>query len=263
MRLTKSKLVSYLTCPFKYGLAYELGVRPKKMALELALGRAVHNMITKGFLTQKDEGELAEEAWEGLSPDTVDASEAEIAEAKSQSIRLKKAFHEAVEISPIKVEYELVTPVQHPITLEVLPVDLSGRMDLVDEADGVTRVIEIKTKARSGNGSSKLSQELTFYAYQLFMEGVDELTVAYLDIIKGKTPKVQLDQSPRTQKDFVEFFYLVKAVSEGIQKGYMFKNPGVHCSWCDFRPVCVEDREAVLSRFDEESIEALVREGLI
>jgi len=270
MKISKSKLLSFITCPQKYLLSYELGIRPKKRAGEILIGQSTHHAITT-ILEKRLKGEAFEledlievmnDFWMHVDSENSDFdSEEEIRKAIAQSLDLVRLFlKETEDLSPQEVEYEFTLPVVNIRTGEELSgVELTGRIDLIDEVDGRKRAIEIKTRARRSDGfSAALSLELTVYAYWIrFLSDKDRVPVSYINIVKNRKPYLQFQNQERSTEDFVELFHTIKAVCENIADGRFYKNPGVHCNWCDYRPICIKDRDAVEERFGTDSLDLI------
>ncbi len=61
IRFSKSKLNTYLSCPRKYYLHYELGMRAKKASKTLIEGSAIHHIVESG-LVYRQISDIAEES---------------------------------------------------------------------------------------------------------------------------------------------------------------------------------------------------------
>ncbi len=118
-----------------------------------------------------------------------------------------------------------------------------------------------------------MSLELTCYAYWIksqllgdlnFDVNVDKIPVGYLNIIKTKTPSIQKQEGFRTIRDFIDLFETAKAVYENIMDGRFYRNPGTHCGWCDYAPVCAgKGRTELAPVFGEEACNRLWEADLI
>ena len=115
--------------------------------------------------------------------------------------------------------------------------------------------------------------ELTCYVYwiksQLLGElnedvNIDKIPVGYLNIIKTKTPSIQKQEGHRTIRDFIDLYETAKAVYENIMDGRFYRNPGTHCGWCDYAPVCAgKGRAELVPVFGEEACDRLWEADLI
>jgi len=270
MRISKSRLTTFLACPEKYCLAYELGLKPRRKPQDLVVGASTHHLIATHFIRSRIQEacglrEVLQEYWSRYTPDNTDFATLEDLEAgKAQSLELARLFLREVRLEPLEVEYKFALPVVHMETGETLPdLELVGIIDLIDQPNGQRRAIEIKTKSRKPDDfGAQTSLELTCYAYWLrFLDDQEVIPVSYVNIVKNKRPYVQWQNQERTAEDFVDLFHTVETVAANILDRRFYRNPGVHCNWCDFRPVCTRDREAVETVFGMEAVEVLQENG--
>ena len=266
MKLSKSSLGSYITCPEKYFLAYELRIRPVKTPPDLLVGGATHHVIAAHFLKALfgepcDLEQALNEFWsrhefENTGFDTEDDLEM----GKRQSLALAQLFLREARIEPLHAEYRFELPILNVQTGEVLDdVELVGIIDLIDRPNGRHRAVEIKTKARKPDDfAAKTSIELTCYAYWLrFLEEHGSIPVSYAHIVKTKNPYILWQDQERKEPDFIELFHTIRIVAANIADRRFYRNPGVHCGWCDYRPVCLRDAEASRKLFGAPALELL------
>ncbi len=265
--LSKSRMARYTACPRSYRLAYQLNIKPIKTPVELLIGKSTHKLIAESFLARAanmipDLTGSLDAFWadEMQVPETRD----EMEQAKREAGRYACLFIREVDLNPLAVEKEFSIPVVNYENGDILPVPLVGIIDLVDQPNGTPRALEIKTRSRKGDElQPRVSLELTCYAYwiksRLLNElnadvNVDKIPVGYLNIIKTKTPSIQQQEGFRTIRDFIDLYETAKAVYENIMDGRFYRNPGTHCGWCDYAPVCAgKDRAELASVFGEEA----------
>jgi len=283
--LSKSRMTRYATCPRSYRLAYQLNVKPVKTPVELLIGKSAHKLIAESFLARAinvipDLVQSLDDFWAGEMQEP--ATRPEIEQAKREAGRYATLFINEVDLQPLAVEKEFSIPIVNYENGDVLPVSLVGIVDLVDRPNGSTgsphggtpRALEIKTRSRKADDMlPRVSLELTCYAYwirhQLLSElgedaHDDKIPVGYLNIIKTKTPSIQKQEGFRTTRDFIELYETAKAVYENIMKGMFYRNPGTHCGWCDYAPVCAgKDRAELALIFGEEACGRLWEADLI
>lgn len=287
--LSKSRMTRYTSCPRSYRLAYQLGIKPIKTPIELLIGKSTHKLIAESFLVRAvnmipDLVKSLDDFWgeEMSAPET----RVEMEQAKRESGRYASLFIQEVDLAPLAIEKEFSIPLVHYENGDILPVPLVGIIDLVDRPNGSTsspqdssagspqtpRALEIKTRSRKADELQiRVSLELTCYAYWIkyqllneLNEDADEIPVGYLNIIKTKTPSIQKQEGFRTIRDFIDLFETAKAVYENIMDGRFYRNPGMHCSWCDYAPVCAgKDRAELASVFGEEAYNRLWEADLI
>jgi len=276
MKISKSKLLSFITCPEKYYLGYELNIRPAKTPSDLIIGSSTHHLIASHYIRERagesrpgrdDLQESLSHFWSRYSLDNTDfMTQEDLVTGMHQSLEFARLFLDETDFEPLEVEYRFSLPVVNIKTGEVIPdLELTGIIDLIDCIDGKSRAIEIKTKSRRPDGfQAEMSMELTCYAYWLrFLDDSETIPVSYVNIVKNRKPYIHWQNQERSTEDFVDLFHTIKTVAENIRDGRFYKNPGVHCNWCDYKPVCSKDVDAVKGRFSSEAIEALQDQGLI
>ncbi len=161
-----------------------------------------------------------------------------------------------------QVELEITSPLVHPLTGETHEdISLRGFIDMiVQDNDGNTIIVDIKTVGRKGiEGMSRVALELSFYAYlynQPFTEQtIAQTAVALLYLVRTKNQQVFWDESRRSLYDYVQLYNLCISIDQSIKHGKFWMNPGMHCSWCDFKSLCYSDSEAAIETFGEEIYE--------
>ena len=92
MKLSKSRLQKYITCPQSYLLRYELKVEPLRSSSDLLIGLSTHRLITSYF-AKKKKGEtcnlsqVLEEFWSGYPLENTDFETQEDLEAAKRESR--------------------------------------------------------------------------------------------------------------------------------------------------------------------------------
>ena len=266
MKVSKSKLTSFITCPGKYYLSYELRIRPVRISSDFLIGFSTHHLISSHF-SQRKNGEtcnlqeLLKDYWSSYTLENADFTTQEDLEAASlESLGFAELFLEETALEPVEVEYEFSLPLINVVTGEVIPdLELVGFIDLIDRVEERNRVIDIKTRAKKPDEfQAQVSLELTCYAYWLrFLDDREVVPVSYANIIKNKKPYIQWQDQERSSGDFVELFHTAKTVSENIRDKRFYRNPGVHCNWCDYKPICARELDEVRQLFGEEAFEVL------
>ena len=275
--LSKTRMARYTACPRSYRLAYQLNIKPIKTPVELLIGKSTHKLIAESFLARA--ANMIPDLTGSLDAFWTDemkapATRAEMENAKREAGRYACLFIKEVDLTPLAVEKEFSIPVVNYENGDILPVPLVGIIDLVDQPNGTPRALEIKTRSRKGDDlQPRVSLELTCYAYwiksQLLSElnedvNIDKIPVGYLNIIKTKTPSIQKQEGFRTIRDFIDLFETAKAVYENIMDGRFYRNPGTHCGWCEYAPVCAgKGRTELAQVFGEEACERLWEADLI
>ena len=126
------------------------------------------------------------------------------------------------------------------LNISNLDLPLVGVIDLVAEVDETEKVIDFKTSDKSyGPADVVLSDQLT--TYQLSEPQVDELALCIL--LKTSEPRVEWHPTKRDSVRLTEFLDKAGYVAREIKTGQFYKRTGIHCSWCDFLPVCLGDKK--------------------
>ncbi len=270
--LSKSSLNRYITCPYSYFLQYKLKLRLVKQDIDLLIGSATHHLIATHYLAKK-EGEVidlaaAEETfWSRYSgKDSPTAEETET--AKTESRRYAKLFIQSISIEPREIEKAFSVPIINLDNGDALPISLVGIVDLLDQLDGIPRPLEIKTRSRKADDwSVRISLEMTAYAYWVkyttMLSSDEDVPVGYINIIKTKTPTIQQQAGVRAMRDFLDFYRTAKAVWENIMEERFYRNPGTHCNWCNFIPICRRDRDEIIKTFGDAAYLDLWEKDLI
>ena len=195
----------------------------------------------------------------------------EMEAARSESLRYAQLFIRDVPLDPVEIERDFSLPLVDLENGDTLSVPLVGVIDLVDQPNGTLRPLEIKTRARKADAwQVRLALELTCYAWwvrQRIMETgacePEEIPVAYVNIIKTKTPTIQWQTDCRTISDFLALYHTARAVYENIMDRRFYLNPGTHCNWCDFPSICGKDKDAIVRIFGDATCLRLWEADLI
>jgi len=269
IRFSKSKLNTFLACPEKYRLMYELGLRAQKASRTLVEGSAIHHLVETGLMQRnrndaQDILEMASDAfWHDHPLDQCDyETEEAYQDAQIRCLDQSQAFLDQLGPLPVRhVELQLDSPLIHPITgAEDASISLLGYLDLVLLGeDGSPYLIDLKTVARRPQeGMSRVALELSMYAY-LYSAPFEEveltsMPVALVYLVRTKEPQVVWDESRRSLHHYIELHRICRKVARDIAQEHFYRNPGMHCSWCDCRPLCFQDAESAYPIFGEELV---------
>jgi hypothetical protein len=260
--LSKTRMRAFMQCPEKYRLGYILELQALLTSSGLLEGILIHELVETCLTTKnwdRDALEVAAvDAWAGYKWYETDyESRKEMKHAMSLCIDQVMAVIDEIKITPEVTEKHLLAPVVDVINGENLDdVVFQGFIDIVDQINGCQRAIDIKSAARTPDANAeKLSLELTGYAYLLAHPNFnrDHHPVAYLFLVRTKTPRVVWQEGVRTLEDFTVFFQTAKHVASCISDRRFWLNPGVHCNWCDYLPFCVGDAKEAVEAFGEEA----------
>ena len=259
---SKSRLATYVQCPEKYRLHYDIGLKPIKTSPSLVEGSAIHHMVETGLMEGPDAlPKASKEFWEFRTLEMCDYPDlAAYQNAQATCLEQAKAFLDLIgHLKVQEIEAYLKTSLIHPKTgVEVPGIELQGYIDILDMIDGSQRIIDLKTTAKKPMANaSVLSIDLTVYAYltaypEFKLDG--DIPVALLYLVRTKIPKIIWQKSKRTLDDLEELFHLVLMIATAIETRQFWKNPGMHCSWCDYQSVCYQDEEGFIAKFGEHNL---------
>ena len=262
--LSKSQMDKYLTCPRSHHFSSTMKINPLRTAVNLLIGSATHHGIAAHYLARRN-GEVAnmvesvDEIWKEEISKTGQEASLEMLAARSASYNYIDLFLNNVSLDPVEVETRFEIPIINIDNGDTLPCTLVGIVDLVDKPGQCPRPVEIKTRAsKAPDYLPNLSLELTCYAYWIWHNGGHELVpVGYIHIIKTKAPYIQQQESTRDIRDFIDLYNTAKHVYEAIGEGRFHKSPGMHCTWCDYLPICTRDHDLTKATFGNEAYQRL------
>ena len=121
-----------------------------------------------------------------------------------------------------------------------LSVPLTGAMDLVE---GNFTPVDFKSAAAKPDpANAAFDHEIQLVSYQLLLEAATGETPPSLDLVflvKTKTPQVIRVQSPPADTHRKQrVTALLETAVEGIANSHHHPQPGMHCSWCQYRTEC-------------------------
>ncbi len=236
--LSHSRINRYLHCPEQYRLYYVELLRLRHPSSNLVFGQAIHQALAGLFQDGTDPTTAFKAIWDPVREATLTYGRRDSWESLGVIGQgLLKLFSEEA-LSQI----DNVEAVERRFELNVTGLDLPiiGFVDLVAKLNGKTTVVDFKTSAsRYGTHEVELTDQLT--AYQLAEPDVEQ--TAFCVLVKTKAPRIDWHVSSRNGDQLDEYLAKVRLVSTAIQAGHFFKRPGMWCSWCDYLPVCTNDRK--------------------
>ncbi|SDL87181.1 RecB family exonuclease [Halarsenatibacter silvermanii] len=252
MRCSHSQINRYETCGQQYEYYYINRLRPFTRSANLSFGSAIHETLADMIL-DKDEGKLKDAGYYGnhFSKKWEKENEAELEFGRYDNFEKLKNTGQAL----IEMFYEeelgrivKVHDVERKMKYKIAGVDFIGYADLVADVANhkgeiVTALIDFKTSGRRyGDEKVLLSDQLTNYmiaAEKVFnLPGGGEVeAAAFCVLLKQKTPKINWHFREGFDRESYE--KKVENITADIITGKFFKKPGMHCSWCDFKSVCI------------------------
>ena len=239
---------AYLSCSLKFYFERVACIR-KKTPAALHLGKAVHAALQAFHLARWRGGDDSPEAtaaaygkaFRDLERDEgpvkfKDDSDRE--KVRQDGLRVVAAYldsPEAMKEKPRAVEVLLKE------TIPGLSVPLTGAMDLVE---GDFTAVDFKSAAAKPDPvNAVFDHEIQLVSYQLLMEAATGETPPSLDLVflvKTKTPQVIRVSSPPADKHRkLRVVSLLETAAQGISEDRFHPQPGMHCSWCQFRNECM------------------------
>jgi hypothetical protein len=265
LTLSKSRLNSYIQCPEKYRLSYDLEIRPLKSDPALVEGSCLHHLVESALmygnhLELDSILNLASERYWGSTPiETCDyLTEENYYLAQRQCLEEARQFITQIgELETLSMEQHIAVPLTDPITMEqVTNINLQGYVDLIDMVADWERIIDIKTANRKPKeGMSNIALELTLYAYLNTYPKFADSPVAYLNLIRTKEPKVLWDKSQRSVDDYIGLVDICRNIAANIIERRFWRNPGTHCGWCDYQSLCYRDYDLAKNKFGQLALD--------
>lgn len=242
-----SSVKSYLSCSLRFFFERVAQIR-KPTTVALHVGKAIHATL-QSFNLARWRGEDSSEAImeKAFSSHFLELEKTEgpvdyINEETRQKVRscawnTVKAYMSSDEVSsqmPLGVEVGLSA------TIPGLPVPVRGVIDLVQH--DLTAVDYKSAAAKPDAGHAAFDHELQLVTYQMMIEEATGDTPPSLDLIylvKTKTPQViRVKISPANEQRKQRITDLYKITYEGITTERFHPQPGMQCTWCQYRKEC-------------------------
>jgi len=244
-----TQLNTYLSCPYKYYLAYEEKLQWEKVPSGVAFGSAMHRAIEE-FNRKLSDGGMDEKTAIAFFADQWNAeSGREEIEFRNPDEReqLMDKGRRLVQLYSQQFAGMKPQAVERSFRLPILDIstgafeasrDILGRIDLVADSG----VIEIKTSGRSINQRTvDTSLQLTLYswAYRL-VYGEEEKSLKTVALLKTAKPSVQIVETCRTTEDHSRLMELISQVIRAVELRVFYRNPATRygCDGCVYRIAC-------------------------
>jgi putative RecB family exonuclease len=251
---------AFLSCSLKFYFERVLRI-PKKTPPALHLGKAVHAALQAFHLARWRGGDDSpeasaaayEEAFTKLERDEGPVrfkDDAERDEVRLDGLRVVAAYldsPEAMSEKPRAVEVMLKE------NIPGLSVPLTGAMDLVE---GNYTPVDFKSAAAKPDpASAAFDHEIQLVSYQLLMEAAIGESPPSLDLVflvKTKKPQtIRVKSPPANAQRKRRVVALLETAVQGITAGLYHPQPGMHCSWCQYKNECMAWPPAV--RMEKEA----------
>lgn len=243
MRVSISKIQTFLDCPRKYWYQYELYMRTKKSE-GFYFGSAIHAGL-ENYYMGKDPMEAVDNALFGEKMALEEQVEEgiDLSKLHREAKRIFKIYNsQAPRFEPLLIEYMFKVELVHPKTQEKLPASFIGIMDLVTVD---SRIIDHKTSSGSPNGffDRKNKFQATGYSYA-FLNVFKRLPSRFIinNVIKGNTrrePRIEPRPIDISMEDINTFFEIVKYFLDKVEKQETRDYPNInHCKFCRMKGIC-------------------------
>lgn len=245
--LSPSSVKSYLSCSLRFFFERVAQIR-KPTTVALHVGKAIHATLQSFNLARwrgEDSSETAmEEAFsahflelektEGPVDYADEETRQKVRSCAWNAVKAYMASNEVASQMPLGVEVDLSA------TIPGLPVPARGVIDLVQH--NLTAVDYKSAAAKLDAGHAAFDHELQLVTYQMMIEEATGDMPPSLDLIylvKTKTPQVIRVKTPPANKQRKQRVAdLYKIAYEGITTERFHPQPGMQCSWCQYRKEC-------------------------
>lgn len=245
--LSPSSVKSYLSCSLRFFFERVAQIR-KPTTVALHVGKAIHTTLQSFNLARwrgEDSSEATMEAAFSTHFMELEKTEGPVDYADEETRRkvrscawnTVKAYMDSDEVfsqMPLGVEVGMSA------TIPGLPVPVRGVIDLVQH--DLTAVDYKSAAAKPDAGHAAFDHELQLVTYQMMIEEATGDTPPSLDLIylvKTKTPQViRVKTSPSNEQRKQRIADLYRIAYEGITTERFHPQPGMQCSWCQYRKEC-------------------------
>jgi len=238
---------AYLGCSLKFYFERVACIR-KPTSVALHLGKAVHAALQAFHLARWRGGDDSpdaiaaafEKSFTDLERDEGPVNfddDAARDKAHLDGLRVVAAYldsPEAMKDKPRAVEVLLKEEIPG------LSVPLTGAMDLV--MSNLTPVDFKSAAAKPDSGNAAFDHEIQLVSYQLLLEAIGESppSLDLVFLVKTKTPQViRVSSPPADEHRKRRVIALLETAVEGIAANRHHPQPGMQCSWCQFKNECM------------------------
>lgn len=239
---------AYLGCSLKFYFERVACIR-KPTPIALHLGKAVHAALQAFHLARWRGGDDSletiaaafDKSFSDLERDEGPVNfdnDAERDKTRLDGLRVVAAYldsPEAMKDKPRAVEVLLKEAIPG------LSVPLVGAMDLIE---GNFTAVDFKSAAAKPDAThAAFDHEIQLVSYQLLIEAATGETPPSLDLVylvKTKTPQIiRVASPPADARRKRRVVALLETAVEGIVAGRHHPQPGMQCSWCQFKNECL------------------------
>ncbi len=240
LRLSPSAIDNYNTCPLRYKLKRDWNL-PEEPAAAMQFGQAIHTALM-GYFDAQRKGK-------SVDAETVIASfldefaKAKIEEPLQRELYEKNGRRQLLAFlnSPAATPCGKVAKIEYHIDMEIAGIQVSGRIDRVDESDEGLTVIDYKTGRPKTEEHAKKSLQLSVYA--LAMQKLGGVKAVVFENLEDRTTVA----TTRTSAALAKAEATIAEVAASIRAGKFDATPGFHCNWCAYQMLCPEKELVTIS----------------
>ncbi|MES2657187.1 MAG: PD-(D/E)XK nuclease family protein [Verrucomicrobiota bacterium] len=239
---------AYLTCSLMFYFERVACIR-KKTPVALHLGKAVHAALQAFHLARWRGGDDSPEAIAAVfekSFTDLERDEGPVnfgSDAKREKTRIDGLRVIAAYLDSPQALKEKPRAVEVLLT-EIIPglsVPLTGAIDLIE---GNFTPVDFKSSASKPDvAHAAFDHEIQLVSYQLLLEAATGETppaLALVFLVKTKKPQtIRVTSPPANERRKLRVVGLLETAVEGIASNRFHPQPGMQCSWCQFRNECM------------------------
>lgn len=244
--LSYSSIRDYLKCPLMFYYRHVMKLRIPQKQIELVFGSAVHSAF-EAFHNGTDPFKMFDQEFDPrklMPEERVDMAN-HIAEGKRfiQCYIDNQEFLKQVHgVHPEGVsEQKFFEWVMNPITKEILPVKMSGRLDRITT---INQLIDFKTSSKpytQDQVDSEMQPDIYYLQHYAKTKQLAEEFI-YIVLVKGRKDPLQVLKTKRTKEQLAHTFMTADLVIKAVRGGQFPRGTGWKHKWCD----CTKYEEQLL-----------------
>jgi len=239
MKLSYSKIKTYLECPLKYYFIYILNLKPKPKSY-LSFGKTIHSTLAEfhklpQYPSFDELKKIYEEKW--INEGFLDKIEEE-KEFKKGLLLLKKYYTKNI------FNYNKAYLVEKEVNYNIKNILITGFIDRIDKFENEYEIIEYKTGKNSIEYNSiglvdennLLQMSIYYLAFKSqFKKHPKKVSIYYLSLDRDEKFNLNLNNDI-----FKETIKVILYVSNNIINKNFYKKENEFCKYCDFMKECNE-----------------------
>jgi len=239
MKLSFSKIRTYLECPLKYYFIYILNFKTKPKSY-LSFGKTIHSTLSEfhklvPYPSFDDLKKIYEDKW--INEGFLDKQQEE-KEFEKGLLILKKYYSKNI------FNYNKAYMVEKEVNYKIKDIFITGYIDRIDKFDDEYEIIEYKTGKNSieynsiglvdENNILQMSIYYLAFKYQ-FKKYPKNILIYYISLDKNE--KIYLNFNNNMSKETIK---TILNVNNNILNNNFYKKENEFCKYCDFIKECKE-----------------------